>query len=83
MEWVNFTLGFVLGTNLLYKVVKGLAALAQADRFCRPLAILIELNRHAAVHGEQPLASLAADSELAATLQPIIPLREPGPRLEA
>ena len=50
---------------------------------CRPLAILIELNRHAAVHGEQPLVSLAADPELAATLQPIILLREPGSRLEA
>ena len=50
---------------------------------CRPLASLVELNRHAAVHGEQPLASLAADPELAATLQPIIPLRESGLRLEA
>ena len=40
---------------------------------CRPLAILIE----------QLLANLAADPELAATLQPIIPLCEPGLRLEA
>ena len=30
-----------------------------------------------------PWRGLAADPELAATAQPIIPLREPGPRLEA
>ena len=30
-----------------------------------------------------PSASLAADPELAATLQPIIPLRESGPPLKA
>ena len=50
---------------------------------CRPLAILIELHRHAAVHDEPPRANLVADPELAATLQPITLLREPGPRLEA
>ena len=50
---------------------------------CRPLAILIERHRHAAVHDQPHLTSLAADPELAATLQPIIPLHEPGPRLEA
>ena len=55
---------------------------AAPHHFCRPLAILIELHRHAAVHGEPPLASLVIDPELTATLQPIIPLREPGPWLE-
>ena len=58
-------------------------SLAGPHPSCRPLAILIELHRHVAVHDEPPRANLVADPELAATLQPITLLREPGPRLEA
>ena len=51
--------------------------------YCRPSAIPMELHQHVAVHGEQPLASLATNPEFAVTLQPNIPLRERDLRLEA